>query len=365
MKTKPITTLIVLATLAFAATACNNPLLASNAESASDFAAEVEAQVQAALAEAEASGQLVFVADEGEAAEAIAEEVETEAEPAETAEPEVEAEATVEPTPEIEVCSNRAEFVVDVTVPDGSDFTPGQSFVKTWRLRNSGTCTWTSSYKLVFDHGDAMGGPASLSLPGLVHPGQMVDLSVNLTAPGAEGAYTGYWLLRTSEGALFGIGTNANIAFWVEIEVLEEDSGDPPLVLEIAPIPMFLVFASSGSDQALPTGACFDLDAGSIVSCGSAAADFTYHADLEFGGWPPMPELKRRIIPMGGASFGLFGDSFPTGSECQAMSLSGSAFNIQPRVYCYRTGAGKYGRLTVDSGDIASLNFDWATYNAP
>ena len=34
-----------------------------------------------------------------------------------------------------------AEFVADVTVPDGTDFTPGETFVKTWQLRNAGTST--------------------------------------------------------------------------------------------------------------------------------------------------------------------------------------------------------------------------------
>ncbi len=365
MKKNRITILIVMASMALAAMACNNPLLAADAE-ASDFAAEVEAQVQAALAEAEAAGELEFIAEEEPAVEAPAEEsTEEELETVVTEEPTVEPEVTVEPTPEIVSCTNRAEFIADVTVPDGSDFTPGQAFVKTWRLRNSGTCTWTSSYKLVFDHGDSMGGPASLSLPGLVNPGQIVDLSVNLTAPGTVGAYTGYWLLRSNEGALFGIGANANIAFWVEIEVLEEEEEEGPIVLEILPIPVFPIFVSSGGGQYLPNGACFDLDAGDMVGCGSPDADFRYSADLEVGGWPPIPQLKRRVVPVNGATFALFGNDLPTGNECQAMALAGSPFNIQNRVYCFQTTAGKYGRLGINSGDIAGMNFDWATYTFP
>ena len=202
MKKKRI---VILVSLALLATACNNPLLASNAEGASDMRAEIEAQVQAALEEAEASGELEIIAEEEPVAEEIVEDTEPEDEAEEVVIPEVEPEATVEPTPEIETCIDRAAFVTDVTVPDGADFTPGQAFVKTWRLRNNGTCTWTSSYDLVFDHGDSMGGSASLALPGLVHPGETIDLSVNLTAPGAEGGYIGYWLLRNNDGVLFGI----------------------------------------------------------------------------------------------------------------------------------------------------------------
>ncbi len=62
-----------------------------------------------------------------------------------------------------------------------------------------------------------MGGPASLPLPSQVAPSQTVDLSVNLTAPQNPGTYRGYWLLKNANGALFGIGSQANVAFWLEI----------------------------------------------------------------------------------------------------------------------------------------------------
>ena len=116
---------------------------------------------------------------------------------------------------------DRAAFVTDVTDPDGSDFYPGQTLTKTWRLRNNGTCTWTSGYSLIFDHGDAMGAPASQQLTtGTVAPGQSIDVSVNLTAPGAVGTYRGYFRLRNPSGVVFGIGANADVAFWAEIEVV-------------------------------------------------------------------------------------------------------------------------------------------------
>src|SRR5512147_2949619 len=78
---------------------------------------------------------------------------------------------------------DQAQFVSDVTVPDGSSFAPGAAFTKTWRLKNIGTCTWTTSYTLVWAGGDQMGGPTSIVLSAQVAPSQTVDLSVNLTAP--------------------------------------------------------------------------------------------------------------------------------------------------------------------------------------
>lgn len=114
---------------------------------------------------------------------------------------------------------DRATFVSDVTVPDGTVFTPGQTFTKTWRFKNTGRCTWTTDYVLVFSAGDQMGGPSPINLPNAVAPNQTVDLSVNLTAPGTPGNYSGYWLFKNATGNFFGIGLQANKPFWLSIAV--------------------------------------------------------------------------------------------------------------------------------------------------
>lgn len=110
-------------------------------------------------------------------------------------------------------------FIKDVTIPDGTKFAPGETFTKTWRLKNQGTCTWTSDYMLVFTSGDPMGGTTALRLPGNVYPGQTVDVSVTLTAPTKRGHFIGYWMLRNPSGLLFGYGDRASQAFYVEINV--------------------------------------------------------------------------------------------------------------------------------------------------
>ncbi len=113
---------------------------------------------------------------------------------------------------------DRAAFIADVSVPDGTTFAPGQQFTKTWRVKNAGTCTWTTNYSLVFSTGDSMGGPASISLPSQVAPNQTVDLSVSLTAPQNPGTYRSYWFLKNAGGSLFGIGSQGNVAFWLDIK---------------------------------------------------------------------------------------------------------------------------------------------------
>lgn len=122
-------------------------------------------------------------------------------------------------TPTVVTHCDWVSFVADVSFADGTIVNPSTAFVKTWRLKNIGTCTWTTAYKLVFVSGSQMGGAAAIALPASVAPGQTIDLSVSLTSPAAEGIYTGYWMLRNAGGVNFGFGPAATTAFWVSIKV--------------------------------------------------------------------------------------------------------------------------------------------------
>jgi len=112
-----------------------------------------------------------------------------------------------------------AQFLADVTYPDGSFVPRNNTFVKIWRIKNVGTCTWTTSYALVFTSGDGMSGPSAVALAGTVNPGQYIEVPVTFTAPNKDGNYRGYWKLRNAAGVLFGIGDFADTAFWVDIKV--------------------------------------------------------------------------------------------------------------------------------------------------
>lgn len=129
---------------------------------------------------------------------------------------------STKPTPTSTVAPSscdKAQFISDVTVPDGTTFAPGAAFNKTWRLKNVGNCTWTTDYQLVFYSGEKMGGPSALTFPKSVAPGQTVDLTVSLTAPSSAGSYRGYWMFKNASSALFGIGYQANKPWWVDIKV--------------------------------------------------------------------------------------------------------------------------------------------------
>lgn len=121
-----------------------------------------------------------------------------------------------------------AQFVTDVTIPDGTVMNPGQTFNKKWRLKNIGACAW-NGYSLVFDSGESMNGPASKAI-GAVNPGQEIDIDVDLKAPNTAGTYRGYWRLVTNSNVLVPIANGyQGRAFYVEIKVAAPTNTSAPL----------------------------------------------------------------------------------------------------------------------------------------
>jgi len=89
-------------------------------------------------------------------------------------------------------------WVADVTIPDGTAIAPGAQFVKTWKVRNNGTCAFSGTLSFV-GKGNQMGGASPVTLP-KIDAGQQADISINLTAPAQTGDYQGTWQPRTSDG---------------------------------------------------------------------------------------------------------------------------------------------------------------------
>ena len=140
--------------------------------------------------------------------------------PSATPQPSITPQPTVTPSPTVRC--DQAAFIRDVTIPDNTMINANTIFTKTWRVQNTGTCTWTSAYRLVFTSGTQLDGPVSVALPRTVSPGETVDLSVNLVAPIDAGTYRGNWMLRNGAGNLFGVGSQANGPVFVQIIVIAE-----------------------------------------------------------------------------------------------------------------------------------------------
>lgn len=103
-------------------------------------------------------------------------------------------------------CSNSV-FEGDITVPDGTVFKPGEDFVKTWKIRNTGNCTWDDGFTLVFIAGDRAIDPYDFQFKKVddwIAPGAAVNISIKLTAPLAVGDYQGHWRMRNDKGYYFG-----------------------------------------------------------------------------------------------------------------------------------------------------------------
>ncbi len=146
-----------------------------------------------------------------------------------------------------QVC-DAARFVADVTFPDGAIVKTNEFFTKTWRFKNIGTCTWDSSYALVFDVGDQMGGPTSVPLPVNVAPGEEVELSVDLQAPAKSGSYRSFWRLRNPGGIMLPImGGYKSKSFYVDIRVKDNVNNNFAVVREFAVSGVDFIVTRSGS----------------------------------------------------------------------------------------------------------------------
>jgi hypothetical protein len=115
----------------------------------------------------------------------------------------------------------RADFVSE-TIPDGMIMKPGNVFTKTWQIKNSSSCTWDTTYKIIFWDGNTMGGAYNYNLPQAVAPEGVIDISLVLTAPAEEGTFTSEWMLQTSNNIAFGVG-QYNEPITAKIVVSKED----------------------------------------------------------------------------------------------------------------------------------------------
>jgi len=244
----------------------------------------------------------------------------------------------------------------DVTVPDGTQFSPGQTFTKTWRLVNSGSCPWTREYAVVWFSGEPISVDPQSAFANEVAPGAMVDVTVDMVAPENPGVYQSNWKLRNSQGEFFGIGPNGDAPFWVMVEVREESTATIPV--EPSPVATATVYANGLVSLALADG--LDLDNAALNT--DSGADIRYHSSLG---------SEVQLLPENGAKVGLFGDLEPEEADCLDAPLGFVPLNVpnaEAGTYvCYRTSQGLPGFAhVIRAGDADSpLALDFITWSAP
>ncbi|MFL7794314.1 MAG: NBR1-Ig-like domain-containing protein [Anaerolineae bacterium] len=172
-------------------------------------------------------------------------------------------------------CTLNSKYVADVTIPDGTVMSPGAGFVKTWRVRNSGTCDWEAGFQLIFVGGAQMGGPPSVLLPAVPAGGQ-TDISVNLTAPTAYGTHKGMWRIRSDKGTVFG----TNLTVLIEVPAPVPDTPLPTDVPTLAPLPNLETYAFFTDPSTIVAGVDFEVTVTVADFTTVPVADFTIHVLL-------------------------------------------------------------------------------------
>jgi Ig-like domain from next to BRCA1 gene len=257
--------------------------------------------------------------------------------------------------PEVKCDQAAAGNPIDITIPDDTLISPGQSFIKTWKLVNIGTCTWTTLYSASFFYGDRMGAPETVPLQGSVLPAQSVEISIEMVAPQASGTYQGNWKLSNSSGVLFGIGPSGDSPFWVRIIVPENPSPTATRTQAVTAtsipteIPTFTATATatatppiqaSGTLSPIP-GDSIDLD---TLMLNSGEEDLEYQVDANQYHW---------LAPQAGAMIGVYSYLEPALPDCQSAGMSSAPIAVESlsvgTYFCYATQEGRFGRALLEA----------------
>jgi hypothetical protein len=321
-------------------------------------------------------------------------------------------------------CEPNAVFVSDVTVPDGTPVKPSEIITKIWRVRNTGNCVWDATYQIVFNDGSQMDANAEQALPP-TPSGTTADIAVKLTAPKAAAIYIGKWRLRAPNGTLFGqallvavrvvdpnaptptpvrptvapsatptIKGPASLSFTVDrakipygecvtlkwdvdnviavkldgkgvtghdtrsvcptetteykLQAVIGEGSDPlekVLTIEVDSI------ASTGTRN-VTAGNAIDLDTGDIIVIDS---------DAQWTGGQWVPKNGATFAVMGARTFtDVTKDSCAKAPNYSGNTLSSSQLTGGV-VLCYKTNAGRFGKLRVESVD-ADIRVRWVTW---
>jgi hypothetical protein len=100
---------------------------------------------------------------------------------------------------------NNSGFIQDVTIPNNTKLVAGETFTKTWRIMNTGTCAWNANYQFTFVSGNKLGSNTA-NIQRTIGRGVATDISLNMVAPNSPGTYSSYWRMADDSGVLFGIG---------------------------------------------------------------------------------------------------------------------------------------------------------------
>jgi hypothetical protein len=245
---------------------------------------------------------------------------------------------------------------IDVTIPDGTLMAPGESFTKTWRLKNVGSCTWTRLYALTFFSGNSLSAIQTNYLSEEVAPGEVIDISVDMEAPQNLGVYQSNWMLTNAEGALFGIGPNGDAPFWVQIEVTLSVTDTPQPSPTVTPTPVVYL----RGDVEMADGDQLDLDSGDLNPSDDTQSDFAYRYEND---------LTHTLLVMNNTQWMVYGEDRPNFNDCNDVEMTGDMIRFEDvpdgTYVCYRTSRALPGRFLIGGLESDKLLISFLTWAVP
>jgi len=254
-------------------------------------------------------------------------------------------------------CTSGFEMDGYSSIALGEQFEAGDTFQVDWPIKNSGTCSWDSSYALVFANGDQMGVNSSIALSSSVDPGDSIVVSVQMTAPSQPDFYLSLWKLEDGDGQQFGMVSPPDAPLRVKIEVVQSANNPAnPAVIAVPEISVSLPGTlSNGFGETILTNQCFDLVEGDEVSCSDPDGDIKYSYSSVMGS-----TLRSVNGTLNSNSY----ESAPSESNCESEAYYGMPIflNDGNKYLCIETefdGDTVYGWIKPTSFDAGGMTFNY------
>jgi hypothetical protein len=244
----------------------------------------------------------------------------------------------------------------DVSIPDNTQLKPGETFVKTWRLVNAGTCDWTPDYAVVYFSGFDMAVQREDNIRLSTVPGGSVDISLDMVAPGEPGTYQANYKLRGSSGTLFGIGPEGGSPFWVRIIVAEETTSEPVPATPTVTLMPAVVYSGNA---VLLVDQSYDLDTG--ANGGGGESDVTLGISAEELTWTPINGARAQV----------HGATEPDLDACKSARTSAEPLvlgvELEGSFLCARTDRGLPAKIYLSRVDPLNgeLAIDFLVWSVP
>ncbi|MEN6435760.1 MAG: NBR1-Ig-like domain-containing protein [Anaerolineaceae bacterium] len=208
---------------------------------------------------------------------------------------------------------------VEENYPDNSIFTPGQTLVKTWEIKNTGSLTWSTAYQLILfasPQGDSLSSPSQINFPQETAPGKTVSLSLPLVAPVTPGTYSVYWAIRNERGEMVAVdGGN----LWVKIQVCKTVQSCN------TPVAGGGTTATVNNTSVTVTNFTYDAHSATVNYCIAISSLSDWKSLRAYGSWPTAPKL---LIDQKAAPFLAGGSDYPSGDGCAYMQYQVGASEI-------------------------------------